>query len=103
MKDKNSSLEPRDSTLSDDSFITSPDGDLNDTVKSTPSTLNGLAQVPKKQKPSMLCYAMKTLDVKSVKVSKKGNDLDSISWLSIEHMFRQHFIKSGTIDCRLLR
>ena len=53
MKDKNSSLESRDSTLSDDSFITSPDADLNGTVKSTPSTLNGLAQVPKKQKPAM--------------------------------------------------
>ena len=38
--------------------------------------------------------AMKTLDVKSVIISKKGNDLDSISWLSIEQMFRQHFIKS---------
>ena len=37
---------------------------------------------------------MKTLDVKSVKVSKKENDLDSISWHSIEQMFRQHFIKS---------
>ena len=53
LKDKNSSLESRDSTLSDDSFITSPDADLNGTVKSTPSTLNGLAQMPKKQKPSM--------------------------------------------------
>ena len=52
LKDKNYSLESRNSTLSDDSFITSPDGDLNGTVKSTPLTLNGLAQVPKKQKPS---------------------------------------------------
>ena len=31
--------------------------------------------------------AMKILDTESVKIFKKGNDLDSISWLSIEQMF----------------
>ena len=38
--------------------------------------------------------AMETLKVKSVKISKKGNDLDQVSWLSIEQIFRQQFIKS---------
>ncbi|XP_033214066.1 uncharacterized protein LOC117171122 [Belonocnema kinseyi] len=42
----------------------------------------------------VLKNAMNTLNVKSVKISKKGNDLDQISWLSIEQTFRQHFFGS---------
>ena len=39
--------------------------------------------------------AMESLGVKNVKISNKGNNLDQISWLSVEQIFKKHFEDSG--------
>ena len=39
--------------------------------------------------------AMETLGVKNVKISSKGNNLDFISWVSVEQILQQHFKDSG--------
>ena len=38
---------------------------------------------------------MEVLKISSIKVSKNGNDLDEISWTSIEQIIRQHFTGYG--------
>ena len=48
---------------------------------------------------SRLKQAMEILKVTSVKVSKVGNDLDQISWISVEQIIRQHFSGSGLRVC----
>ena len=40
---------------------------------------------------------MLTLDVKSVKVSSVGNDLENLSWSTVEQIFKENFANSGLL------
>ena len=52
--------------------------------------LNIVSEVVQALKNTML-----TLDVKSVKVSSVGNDLENLSWSTVEQIFKENFSNSG--------